>query len=223
MRNKLGCLALLLCISVVSFGQIRFALGPKLGINFSSISSDPAVQGSSGRTTILFGSAFELMFAKNFGIQIEPSYATKGSTADNVQIPTQNGIVVANLIVGYKEIQFPILFKAKFLEGPVKPYVLAGPNLGIVASANLNIAPGQGAQFQAQDVDIKSSTSGMDFGLDFGGGAEFRVAPKVAITGDIRYSLGLSNLDNSTPQQGQVQGSTKTRGFQILFGALFQI
>jgi opacity protein-like surface antigen len=203
--------------------QVKFALGPKFGINFASTSLDPAVQAASGRTTILFGAAFEVMFAKMFGVQLEPSYATKGYAANNIGVQTQGGVIAANITVGYKEIQFPILFKAKFLDGPVKPYAIVGPNLGIVASANVNVAPAQGAQFQAQDVDIKSSTSGMDFGIDFGGGAEFNITPRIGITGDVRYSLGLSNLDNTTPQQGQVQTSTKTRGFQIQFGALFSI
>jgi opacity protein-like surface antigen len=219
----LTAIACYLSLPVQSDAQLRFALGPKLGINFASTSIDPTVQGITGRTTILFGAAFELMFAKIIGVQVEPNYANKGYTADNVGIQTQAGVVSANITVSYKEIQIPILFKAKFLDGPVKPYALVGPNLGIVTSANVNVAPGQGAQFQAQDVDIKSSTSGMDFGIDFGGGAEFNVAPRVAITGDVRYSLGLSNLDKTTAQQGQVQTSTKTRGFQIQFGALFSI
>lgn len=214
-----------LVIVVVSSAsaQLKFALGPKVGINFASASLEPSSQNSSGRTTILFGSAFELMFGKMFGVQVEPGYAMKGYSVDNIGIPTANGVVQANLAVKYNEIQIPILFKAKFLEGAVKPYVLAGPNLGIVATAKVTVSPAQGSQFQEQDVDIKSSTSGMDFGLDFGGGAEFKLAQSISLTGDIRYSLGLSNLDNTTAQQGQVQSSTKTRGFQIQLGALFAI
>lgn len=201
--------------------QVQFALGPKVGMNFASASLDPSSSNSSGRTTVVFGSAFELMFTRMIGVQVEPGYASKGYAVDNIQVQTQNGVVAANAAVKYKEIQIPILFKAKFLDGTVKPYAFAGPNLGIVSSAIVTVSPAQGAQFQEQDVDIKSTTSGLDFGIDFGGGAEFSVAKGIALTGDVRYSLGLSNLDSS--QQGQVQTSTKTRGFQILFGALFAI
>ncbi|MFN0157802.1 MAG: porin family protein [Bacteroidota bacterium] len=215
--------ALMIGLSSQGDAQVHFALGPKVGINFASASTEPSSPNISGRTTILFGSAFELMFGKMFGVQLEPGYAMKGFSVDNITVQSNAGPVAANAVVKYNEIQVPILFKAKFLDGPVKPYVLAGPNLGIVASAKATVSPAQGAQFEEQDIDIKESTSGMDFGLDFGGGAEFRLAQGVSLTGDVRYSLGLSNLDDSTPQQGQPQGSTKTRGFQIQFGALFSL
>jgi opacity protein-like surface antigen len=115
-------------------------------------------------------------------------------------------------------LQIPVLFRVKFLEGQVRPYGFAGPNIGFVLSSKAKF---QGfANIQDGEYDVKSTTSSTDFGLEFGGGAEFKVAKQVALTGDVRFNLGLSNLDNSPAQAGQTS-SAKSRSFLIQLGALF--
>ncbi|MER3523060.1 MAG: hypothetical protein C4326_03095 [Ignavibacteria bacterium] len=104
---------------------------------------------------------------------------------------------------------------------PVRPYAFVGPNLGPVLSSKQKV---QGfAGIQDGEYDIKSSTSSLDFGLEFGGGAELKVAKHIALTGDVRYNLGLSNLNDSPTQQGGQSLNLKSRSFVILFGVLFLI
>ncbi len=201
-------------VSSMSTAQVQFSLGIKSGLNFSTLSVDPdPYQGNtavtkSGRMNILVAAQARLMFARMFGIQIEPGYTSKSTRWED----TQGG----KRTISVSEIQFPILFLIQFLQGTVQPYAFVGPNLGIVASASDKFEPGQ-------DTDIKANVSGLDFAMDFGGGAQFKVASKVALTGDIRYSLGLTNLDARQIPAGVTGPSSKSRGFQILFGALFQI
>ena len=213
-----GLLALLLVLLVTSstYAQIELGIGLKGGLNFASISFSPELQlpagaTKGGRTGMMIGAAAELGFAKMFYVAIEPTYCGKGCSF------TQGSVTQT---IAYNFLNIPVLFKVKFLKGMVRPYAFVGPNLGILLSATSSttgLAAGNG------DTDIKATTSGSDFALDFGGGAEFNIVPKIAITGDVRYSLGLSNLNNATVAAGATQTKYTTGGFQILFGAMFHI
>ena len=209
---------LLLGAVVQSHAQVEFSLGMKAGLNIGTLSFDPDLyEGStsiskSGVLGFMAGGVAEVGFANMFAVQLEPGYNLKATKWED----TQGG--KRTISVGV--LQIPILFKAKFLRGPVRPYGFLGPNLGIVLSAKDKIE----AQGQTQDTDVKDQVAGLDFALDFGGGAEFEVGRAVSLTGDIRYSLGLTNLNSppNTPAGAQIT-SVKSRGFQILFGVLFQL
>ncbi len=208
--NVLALAGLLCAYSSSSFAQVSFSLGPRIGLNFATLSYDPDVTGAgvtkSGSIGIMIGAAAEIGFAQMFAIMVEPTYTQKGNKFEAGS---------AKQTISASELQFPVLFKVKFIQGPVRPYAFAGPNIGIVLSAKSKLE-GTGND---GETDIKSTTSSTDFSLDFGGGAEFKAAPKVSITGDVRYSLGLSNLNSAA---GSTQ-SIKARGFQIQFGALFHL
>lgn len=209
MKSFLCSIILVLVFTSLSGAQIRFGLGLRTGLNFGTVSLDPEPtlpQGvtKSGLTSFAVGAAAELEFARMFAAVVEPRYIMKGTKFEQGS---------AKQTISTSELEFPIHFKVKFIQGPVRPFAFAGPNIGIVMSAKVKLE-GTGND---SETDIKSTTSSTNFGIDFGGGAEFAVAPKVAITGDVRYSLGLSNMD-STPGG---TGSSKTRGFQILAGVLF--
>jgi opacity protein-like surface antigen len=231
--KKMLAVILLACFvtgfSASASAQVKLSIGPKVGLNFGTISYDPDVTNKSGRTAAMFGAQVEILFANMFGIQIEPNYAMKGNKFEGqATITDQNGVPIGNATISVtravNEIQIPILFKAKFLQGPVRPYTLLGPNIGIVSSAKDNFTISnipQGVQLQqtSGETDQSASTSSLDFGFDIGGGAEFSLGGKVGLTADIRYSLGFSNLLKNPAGNA----SAKSRGFQIQFGALFGI
>jgi len=201
-----------------SFSQMEFGVGIKGGINFGSLSFSPdrypAASGvtKSGKTGMMIGAVGELEFSKMFCVALEPTYCQNG---ENFEKGSAKEALTINTL------NIPVLFKVKFLKGVIRPYAFAGPNLGIVLSANDHIE-GVGAGTDG-DTDVKSQTSSIDFALDFGAGAEFNVTPKIGITGDVRYSLGLSDMNNSTPTPGTTATTAKTAGFQILFGVLFHL
>jgi hypothetical protein len=56
-----------------------------------------------------------------------------------------------------------------------------------------------------------TSTKSLDFGLVFGAGIDVGIG-KGAITGDFRFDLGLTDLQDGTG------GSIKNRAFEILLG-----
>lgn len=215
--------ALLSLVSLSVQAQVQFGLGVKAGLALSSASVDPdpyqglQVQGisstKSGGTGFGVSANAELALGRMFAVALEPGYTQK-----SVKWELTQGTARATDERTISYLQIPVLFRVKFIEGTVRPYAFAGPNIGIVLSSKAKF---QGfANIPDGEYDAKSTTSSIDFGLEFGGGTEFKVSRQVALTGDIRYNLGLSNLDKSPQQQGQAV-SVKTRNFVILFGFLF--
>lgn len=212
--KKLFFVALvLLLVGAVStsLSQVKFSFGPKLGLNMASASFDPDWGSNvtkSSRTGFIGGAAFEVMFSGiPLGIEADLFYAMEG-----VKLEATNEKLTEKLDV----IQIPVLLKGKFPTGsPISPYVYFGPALGIVASANETYeVTGQGSQ----DTDVKDRTSGTDFQLVFGGGAEFKIESKVGLTFDVRYGLGLNDMTkNPTAESRKV----KTRALSIMIGAMF--
>ncbi|MBX2992224.1 MAG: PorT family protein [Bacteroidetes bacterium] len=214
------CLLILFAVTltVPSVSQIKFSVGPKAGLNVSSLSVDPdPYQGNpgiskSGILRLVAAAQIELLFGGMFGVQIEPGYNGASTKWQNQQGASET--------ISISKIDIPILFKILLMSGTFQPYGFAGPCLGIVASATQKVDLLQGAP---QETDIKSNVSSLDFALAFGGGAKFNLTKSVALTGDVRYALGLSNVDARQVQQGATAPSAKSRGFMIQFGALFSL
>lgn len=203
--------ALILLLSSNSLAQ--FKIGPRFGINLSSISNEPdyptGVEQSS-QLNLMFGAAAELGIAGPMYVEVEILYVQKGEEISGfVNNQPAEQVATASFL------EIPILAKVKFPLGVVSPYAFIGPNIGLLLSATQELT----VQGQSQgEVDIKESLSSIDFALDFGGGVGFNIAPLITLTFDARYSLGLSNiLDN--PQQPNA--SLKTSGIQFLLGAMF--
>ncbi len=227
MKRLICCMVVLTGVMLVSslpaLSQVQFALGLKAGLNLSSVSVDPdpysglQQQGitstKSGGTGVAVGAVAELNFGKMFAVALEPGYTQKSTKWELTQAQAK---ATDERTVSY--LQIPVLFRVKFLEGQVRPYGFVGPNIGFVLSSKAKV---QGfADIQDGEYDVKSTTSSTDFGLEFGGGAEFKVARQVALTGDVRFNLGLSNLDKSPAQAGQTT-SAKSRSLLIQLGVLF--
>jgi opacity protein-like surface antigen len=229
MNRTFFCFVLIFMVLVASSAgnaQVQFALGLKTGLGFSTYSVDPdpyanlgqqgITSSKSGGTGFSVGAVAELKFGKMFAVALEPGYS-QGSTKWDV---TQ-GQAKASDQRTLSYLQIPILFRVRFVEGNVRPYGFIGPNLGFVLSSKAKF---QGFANPADgEYDVKSTTSSLDFGIAIGGGTEFNIAKQVSLTGDIRYNLGLSNLDNSPAQAGAQAGSAKSRAFVILFGVLFYL
>ncbi len=208
--------ALFLLISSTSFAQFKF--GPRFGINLSSISDDPdypAGVEQSSQLNIMFGAAAELGIAGPIAVEVELIYVKKGEDLTGFV----NGLP-AEQTSSASYLEFPILAKVKFPLGVISPYAFVGPSIGILLSATQELT----IQGQSQgEVDVKENLSSIDFGLAFGGGLGFNIAPLITLTFDARYSLGLTNIIDNSQQQQQQQGesSAKTRGIQLMLGAMF--
>ena len=213
-----------------SKAQFGVAIGGHMGLNIANASYSPDLQTAFSKSSRLgfgIGAVLELRFIPYIAISIEPSYLQKGSKIDGPFYVDQNGNPVqATATTKLSVLEFPVLLKAKLPVGPVKPYALFGPTLGIVMSSTETDELKGGFKFQdgssSMDTDIKNTTSSTDFGLMFGAGVEFSVAPMVALTFDGRYALGLTNL-LSNQQNQQTQLSVKSNGIMFFVGALVRL
>lgn len=213
-KALLPAVVLVLFLSSTSLAQLPFKLGIRAGLNIAGLSWDPALPSgvdNSSRIGFKFGAMAEMGFIPMFALQIEPMYVQKGG---KLSLPGQE---ITNKLT-YLDI--PILLKLKLpVPGPVTPYAFAGPSIGILLSAS--------SETGGQDTDIKDQLSSTDFGLDFGAGVAFDVAPLVSLMLDARYSLGLSDIFGDTGKQdwaqetGIVGQKIKTTGIQIIAGVMF--
>ena len=205
--------AILIVASSNIQAQTHISVGARAGLNIANFSFDPDVATGvtkSSRTGFKFGGALEVGFAPMFALQVEPMFSTGGS-----ELSGPGG----KLTFKTSSIEIPILFKVKIpVAGSVTPYAFVGPNLGLVLSSKSLLEAGG----QSQETDWKDQTSSINFALDFGAGAGFKVAPLTTILLDVRYSLGLANILNDKGKQAYGgDQSIKTTGFQIIAGVMF--
>ncbi|MBI5727823.1 MAG: outer membrane beta-barrel protein [Ignavibacteriales bacterium] len=111
-------------------------------------------------------------------------------------------------------IEFPALLKVRFPLTEVKPYLIGGPTLGISVSSTVESTAGT----QSATSDVSSSVESIDFGLFFGAGLDFNVAPKIDLFTQGGYSLGLSNI-----LKGNTTTTIKNYGIQLTAGVKFKI
>lgn len=225
--KKIGVLAVLVVMSLLlvlpGSAQMKFGAGARFGMNFATSSVDPDFYTGyeqyvekGGRTGLMFGGVATVEFAKMFEVALLPTYVQKGFKYETVSGYYFDEAKNNSLKYKVNELDLPVYFRVKFLHGPIRPYVFVGPNIGFVLSATESYSGGTDV-----DNDMKDKVSSVDFGLDFGGGAEYMVAPNIGLTCDALYSLGLSDMNNATAKAGETASTIKTRGFQVLIGTMF--
>ena len=205
------------CIANVSYAVLPFDIGAKGGVNIANASLDnitlpPGIEKGS-KSGFIAGGVLEANLPGPLSIALEILYTQKGTKLEGQIDPGTGTPVKATQTESVSTLEFPLLAKAKFGAGMVKPIILAGPSVGIVLTAEEKLeAEGLGSQ----TTDTKDNTSSIDFGIVAGAGVEIKVAPMVSLTGEARYQLGLSNLVKN-PAANE---SIKSNGIQFLVGIL---
>ena len=162
--------------------------------------------------TFGFGGFIEYWFNPMLAVQLNAQYNMKGVKAEadfNASFDYQgfqiNMSGNADETIKLTYISFPILAKIAFgNEGAVRPYLIAGPEIGILSSAKVK---GEGrATVEMPDmnysesvsldeeIDIKEDVESTEFAVDFGGGVLFPLG-NINLFIDAQYSLGLSKIN----------------------------
>jgi len=162
------------------------------------------------------GPAFGLGYASGgkIGFEIDVLYLTKGSRfkgeVEGVTFDVKGTI---------SEISVPILLNVNILSSPLI-YGLGGGEIAYVMSAKAKYFVSDGVTEESGEEDVKEDTSQIDYGLVFGGGVGMPLGP-VTLFGELRYHLGLANMEKNTPEGVEEQTSPKTRMFLIVAGIRF--
>jgi hypothetical protein len=192
-----------------AFAQRPMSLGLRGGVNFAGgsytgLKVSPTV---SSRTVFAFGGVAEMGLSDLMFLQAEPRYIQKGG---KVSFTFAGQTSSGTLKLDYFEI--PVSLAAKFGAGVVKPYIFAGPTISFLLSAKSETDTTQ---------DIKNETESTEFSLDIGAGVAYTVGPKTSLTGDVRYSLGLTKVNK--PSDPLDTSIWKSRDIKVLVGLLFTL
>jgi len=195
--------------------QVSLYVAAEGGINIANANITPQPQVNvSSRTGLIIGGMLDIFFTPQIGISTGMRYVMKG-----FEFPgTLNNGTAVQVTAKANYLEFPVLFKVKFPLTEVKPYLLAGPTLGLNLTSNLDYVGGG----QQGSEDNSANTESIDFGLLFGAGSDFKVANKVSLFVQFGYELGLSNVAK-TQNQATTASTTKTYGLQFTGGVRFSL
>lgn len=206
MKIRTILLAVLLAVTTVSvYSQSKLSLGFEAGINIANANQTPSTSFGS-KTGFIIGGMLDASISPQFSIAPGIRFITKGNSYSGADGVASNSLSV---------IEIDALLKVKFPLTEIKPYIFAGPNLGFILSATYSQTPTGGT---SSSQDVSSNVETIDFGLMFGGGLDFKVAPTMDIFGQFGYSLGLSNIQKNNPAS-----TTKTTGIQLTTGLRFKL
>ncbi|MEO8513119.1 MAG: porin family protein [Ignavibacteria bacterium] len=206
MKFKTFLVAVILTVSTISvYSQSKLSLGLEAGLNIANTVETPSSPFGS-KMGFIIGGMLDAPISPNFSIAPGVRFITKGSSYSGA-----DGVASFNASV----LELDALVKVKFPLTEIKPYLFAGPNLGFIMSVNYSQTPTGGT---SSNQDISQNYETIDFGLMFGGGLDFKVAPTMDLFGQFGYSLGLSNIQKNNPA-----ATTKTTGIQITTGIRFKL
>lgn len=181
---------LILCVAVSAQDSVRGVIGKglKLGFGIANISTDYEELNDLLDSRVGFSGGAFLTYAINrqFAIQPELLIVTKGAEKDLF-------IFSAHWNLDYIEV--PVLLRMDLApDGNLHPLLMAGPALDLLLSSKLHVI--------GEEFDVKDYTKGIDFGLVFGGGLEYK-----HFTFDMRYTMGLAGIIDGADDFNEAVGA----------------
>jgi hypothetical protein len=210
---KKGVLVFAVAALLVAFvprpaAAVDFDLGVKGGLSMATYKWTGS-EASNSLTRPVFGAFIAFNLNKTFAIQPEIYYLTLGgiSTIDS-------GGIIYKYIDRYKYLHVPVLAKVRLMPGKkLTPILFAGPAMGVLLSAHYKYVVDGVEEF---DKDIKAFLNKTNFSIVFGAGVECKMDKYILIL-DIRYDLGLANIDGSDDPTDQL----KSRALMFMVGVGF--
>jgi hypothetical protein len=192
-----------------SYSQLNFGLFG--GLNSSNFVGSAEFERSNNFN---FGGLLEIEFNKTFSVLLEPQYLQKAGIRKMVSI-ILNQEWNWNWQLNYIEI--PILAKAGFGNYVIKPYLIAGPSVGFLLSANF--------EFGDMKYDVRHLIKTTDFSLLLGAGLMYSWH-SINLFIDARYLIGTKDIfEGGGLPSGMILDNidNKSRCLQFLAGLSFPI
>ncbi|MFI5201732.1 MAG: porin family protein [Candidatus Kapaibacterium sp.] len=179
-------------------------IGARFGVNLANQAFEDSPPGISNsiRTGILAGLQVERIFSGTWSLMSQVLYDEKGVDESINRSGSEFGnpvtqIGTANLIFHCFEI--PVLLKASFGSGGVRPYLFAGPSIGLFLSGREEdhytvTIPGTPVRVDTTTSDPNSYVKSLDISAVFGAGISVHLISGQILFVDASYALGLSNV-----------------------------
>lgn len=197
--------------TVLSAQQI--SVGFRGGVASTTAAVDPELS-LSARTGMLLTAGAEVQFTEWFGLQGEVQFVQRGA---RIALPTGIGRVAGTYQLDY--VQFPLLLKTGVTEGNLRVFAVAGPTLGLLFSAQ--------ARGSVAGIDTTLSATddftNNEWGVEFGGGTEIAIDPMIAVTADLRYAVGLTNVLRQSDFPPLQLNEMKLNGLKAGIGIIFRL
>lgn len=188
---------------------VTFDLGVKGGLALTKIQFSSDVEDfykSIGKP--VFGAFFAFNLAPGFAVQPELYYLVQGTKAEK----SGEGSTY-RMEMDFAYFHLPVLAKVRFANGAkIRPVVFAGPFVSFLSTAKQKYYADGVLQ---DESDVEQYLKSMDFGAAFGGGLELAL-DKLLLVLDVRYNLGLMNIDDKSSET-----TLKTRGLLVMAGVGF--
>ncbi len=187
MKQFLAVITLVVLLAGASQAQVGFGITG--GVNFATAGGSDVPSSVKSYTGYAAGVYADISIPLLFTIEPQVLYTRKGFS-DQELFDFGSGPVTVNATFHYDYIEVPVLIKYTLPVPVVNPALFAGPSVGFLMSAKLNVdASGVGSA----ESDMKSLTPSTDFGLVFGASANILIVNVSA-----RYTMGLTSLDKET-------------------------
>jgi len=226
MKNLFLLSLIVLLTLFISPLNAQVQLGLQAGTNLGDVSLDPAPEGvtTGMRVGIMFGGILFYSFSPIFGLQVEPAYVQKGATVD-ISLTEQGMTMKQEGTLSGDYLDIPVLLKASFGDGPVKPYLLAGASIAFLlgdVKIEIDKVTIDGVdvtnQIPSNEREQIVKTKSTDLILNFGGGVIIP-AGQVNIFIEAQYNLGLTDVNDEPNDDMKI----KSTGIQIKAGVLFPL
>jgi hypothetical protein len=209
----------------------QFYTGPIIGLNIADgdvCDAEGCDRVTSSRTVFGAGGIFGVVLNETISLEIEPKYLQKGTTTMAYESSP-------NIDWKFAYIEVPALAKVSFGQ-QIKPYVKAGPTFGFLLSAEVETEGGgvvQGSPLTTYTADIKDAAKSLEMGGVISAGFNIPLE-NMTLFVDGRYAMGFGDILDEGDVEWKGGGETiegairdkaelKTKGFQIMAGALFPL
>lgn len=190
MKKRFLTTVAIITFSFTQAQDVKF--GTKFGLNISTLTKD--IHQTKNKLGYHVGGFAEIKITDDFSIQPEILYSTQGTKAvqyySNTSINTK-----MDLTQDLNYLNIPIMVKIYIFD---KFYLETGPQIGFLLKAEQKaVATGTiygQPIYQTETIDNKDQLNSKDFGVNLGIGVNL----SESFGAGLRYSLGLSNIDNQS-------------------------
>lgn len=165
--------AALVALAQMTYAQ-TFSIGPRVGVNFSTLNSDNS--NFQNNTLLVAGITSTYSISEHSGIGVDLLYSGEGAEGN-----------VGNIALNY--IRVPIMFQYFFrdLGDDFRPKIYAG------------VAPGFLVNAEVGEREVIDNYNKFDFGGTAGLGFHYRLGRTSWLNTDLRYLHGFSSVTDATP------------------------
>lgn len=213
---------LVLLISTLQLSSIAYAQQPKVlgglkiggNLNLPNWDPEPPFGNLSSGISFNFGGLVDIDISKNFGIEINVLYNNQKTNWDFREFDPYYGVIVdGDATFTLQSISLPVLAKVKFPSKQATPFLGIGPEIGFILSHKGKIKITANGLSDEATTDLMDSTGTLNFGIVLCFGVDIDLN-EVRLTPEIRFNLGLVDLDESST-------IAKSSQISLFFGVKF--